>query len=153
MNMNVYELGEDLVVECIWEVFELVWFGWAVDTGLFYDSLEVLVEVKLMEEWIVFILWVVCGDLVWLDVDRLKVLIFDVCNSFFCLCWFWFNQIVVVEDVFFVLYEWDVCCLEGVGLQLGDEIVLFFDGFKFDDAMGLAACCLSDGFVIVVGVW
>ncbi|MBQ1166013.1 terminase, partial [Streptomyces sp. A73] len=34
-----------------------------------------------------------------------------------------------------------------------DELVLFFDGSKSDDATGLVGCRLSDGLVQTFGVW
>jgi hypothetical protein len=35
----------------------------------------------------------------------------------------------------------------------GDELVLFFDGSKSDDATGLIGCRISDGHLIQLGVW
>jgi phage terminase large subunit-like protein len=152
-NTNAYEPGEDSVAERTREAFESAQSGRAVDTGLFYDSLEAPAEAKLTEEWIVPTLRAVRGDSVWLDVDRLKASILDVRNPPSRSRRFWFNQIVAAEDAFLAPYEWDACRLEGAGLRPGDEIVLFFDGSKSDDATGLAACRMSDGFVTAVGVW
>ncbi|MGA5767436.1 terminase [Streptomyces pseudogriseolus] len=152
-NTNAYEPGEDSVAERTREAFESAGAGRAVDTGLFYDSLEAPAEAKLTEEWIVPTLRAVRGDSVWLDVDRLKASILDVRNPPSRSRRFWFNQIVAAEDAFLAPYEWDACRREDAGLQPGDEIVLFFDGSKSDDATGLAACRMSDGFVTAVGVW
>jgi hypothetical protein len=152
-NTNAYEPGEDSVAERTREAFESAESGRAVDTGLFYDSLEAPAEAKLTEAWIVPTLKAVRGDSVWLDIDRLKASILDVRNPPSRSRRFWFNQIVAAEDAFLAPYEWDACRLEGAGLQQGDEIVLFFDGSKSDDATGLAACRMSDGFVTALGVW
>lgn len=35
----------------------------------------------------------------------------------------------------------------------GEEVALFFDGSKSQDATALVGCCLSDGHVFTVGVW
>jgi phage terminase large subunit-like protein len=152
-NTNAYEPGEDSVAERTREAFESAEAGRVVDTGLFYDSLEAPAEAKLTEEWIVPTLKAVRGDSTWLDIERLKASILDVRNPPSRSRRFWFNQIVAAEDAFLAPYEWDACRREDAGLQPNDEIVLFFDGSKSDDATGLAACRMSDGFVTALGVW
>lgn len=152
-NTNAYEPGEDSVAERTREAFEAAEAGRAVDTGLFYDSLEAPAEAKLTEEWIVPTLKAVRGDSVWLDIDRLKASILDVRNPPSRSRRFWFNQIVAAEDAFLAPYEWDACRDETKALGTGDELVLFFDGSKSDDATGLTACRMSDGFVTALGVW
>lgn len=152
-NTNAYEPGEDSVAERTREAFESAESGRAVKTGLFYDSLEAPAEAKLTEAWIEPTLRAVRGDSTWLDIERLKASILDVRNPPSRSRRFWFNQIVAAEDAFLAPYEWDACRREGAGLQQGDEIVLFFDGSKSDDATGLAACRMSDGFVTALGVW
>ncbi|MFP8944707.1 terminase [Streptomyces fenghuangensis] len=152
-NTNAYEPGEDSVAERTREAFEAAEAGRAVDTGLFYDSLEAPAEAKLTEAWIVPTLKAVRGDSTWLDVDRLKASILDPRNPPSRSRRFWFNQIVAAEDAFLARYEWDACKREDVELQSGDELVLFFDGSKSDDATGLVGCRMSDGHVAAFGVW
>lgn len=152
-NTNAYEPGEDSVAERTREAFESAEAGRAAEVGLFYDSLEAPAEAKLTEEWIEPTLRAVRGDSVWLDLERLKASILDVRNPPSRSRRFWFNQITASEDAFLAPYEWNACPHEGVELQTGDEIVLFFDGSKSDDATGLVACRLSDGHVHTLGVW
>lgn len=152
-NTNAYEPGEDSVAERTREAFESAEAGRAAEVGLFYDSLEAPAEAKLTEAWIAPTLKAVRGDSVWLDIDRLKASILDVRNPPSRSRRFWFNQIVAAEDAFLAPYEWDACCRDGAGLEQGDEVVLFFDGSKSDDATGLVACRMSDGFVSALGVW
>nr|MBQ1167158.1 terminase [Streptomyces sp. A73] len=64
---------------------------------------------------------------------------------------FWFNQIIAAEDAFLARYEWDAHPHEGLDLVSRDELVLFFDGSKSDDATGLVGCRLSDGLVKTFG--
>ncbi|MBQ1163493.1 terminase, partial [Streptomyces sp. A73] len=71
-NPNAYEPGEDSVAERTREAFESTQSGRALDTGLFYVSLEAPAEALLTEEWIVPTLEAVRGDSTWLDIDRLK---------------------------------------------------------------------------------
>ncbi|MFG7940966.1 terminase [Streptomyces cacaoi] len=152
-NTNAYEPGEDSVAERTREAFESTEAGRAADTGLFYDSLEAPAEAKLTEEWIRPTLLAVRGDSTWLDVERLTASILDVRNPPSRSRRFWFNQIVAAEDAFLAPYEWDACCVEERGLVEGDEVVLFFDGSKSDDATGLVVCRMSDGHVVTLGVW
>lgn len=152
-NTNAYEPGEDSVAERTREAYESAEAGRSADTGLFYDSLEAPAEAKLTKEWIRPTLLAVRGDSVWLDVDRLEASILDVRNPPSRSRRFWFNQIVAAEDAFLARYEWDANPHEGLDLAEGDEIVLFFDGSKSDDATGLVGCRMSDGFVKTLGVW
>lgn len=150
---NAYEPGEDSVAERTREAFEAVEAGRAADTGLFYDSLEAPAEALLTREWIGPTLRAVRGDSTWLDIERLTSSILDVRNPPSRSRRFWFNQIVAAEDAFLARYEWDACPHEGIELQRGDELVLFFDGSKSDDATGLVGCRMSDGHVVTFGVW
>lgn len=152
-NTNAYEPGEDSVAERTREAFEATEAGRAADTGLFYDSLEAPSEALLVEEWIEPTLKAVRGDSTWLDIERLKASILDVRNPPSRSRRFWFNQITAAEDAFLARYEWDACPHEGIELADGDEVVLFFDGSKSDDATGLVACRLSDGHLQTLGVW
>lgn len=152
-NTNAYEPGEDSVAERTREAFESAEAGRAAHVGLFYDSLEAPAEAKLSEEWIEPTLRAVRGDSTWLDIERLKASILDVRNPPSRSRRFWFNQITASEDAFLAPYEWNACPHEGVELQPGDEIVVFFDGSKSDDATGLVACRLSDGHLQTLGVW
>lgn len=152
-NTNAFEPGEDSVAERTRDAYEAVEAGRAVDTGLFYDSLEAPPEAKLTEAWIVPTLRAVRGDSTWLDVERLKASILDVRNPPSRSRRFWYNQIAAAEDAWMARYEWDACKREDLTLADGDEVVLFFDGSKSDDATGLAACRMSDGLVSALGVW
>ncbi|MER7908298.1 terminase [Streptomyces sp. NPDC096068] len=152
-DTNAYEPGEDSVAERTREAFEATEAGRAADTGLFYDSLEAPKEALLTEEWIEPTLRAVRGDSVWLDIERLKASVLDVRNPPSRSRRFWFNQITAAEDAFLAPYEWDACPHEGIVLAGGDELVLFFDGSKSDDATGLVGCRLVDGLVVQLGVW
>ncbi|MFJ6073698.1 terminase [Streptomyces sp. NPDC093065] len=152
-DTNAYEPGEDSVAERTREAYEATEAGRAADVGLFYDSLEAPPEALLTEAWIEPTLRAVRGDSTWLDISRIKASILDVRNPPSRSRRFWFNQIVATEDAFLAVYEWDACPHEGIALEDGDQVVLFFDGSKSDDATGLVACRLSDGHVQTLGVW
>jgi hypothetical protein len=150
---NAFEPGEDSVAERTRDAYEATEAGRAVDTGLFYDTLEAPPEAKLTEAWIEPTLRAVRGDSTWLDIKRLQASILDPRNPPSRSRRFWYNQIVAAEDAWMARYEWDACKRDGLELADGDEIVMFFDGSKSDDATGLVACRMSDGLVSVLGVW
>ncbi|WP_331731720.1 phage terminase family protein (plasmid) [Streptomyces sp. NBC_01005] len=152
-NTNAFEPGEDSVAERTREAYEAAEAGHAADTGLFYDSLEAPPEARLTEAWIVPTLRAVRGDSTWLDIGRLKASILDVRNPPSRSRRFWYNQVTAAEDAWMAPYEWDACKREDLALEDSDEVVLFFDGSKSDDATGLAACRMSDGLVSTLGVW
>ena len=152
-DTNAFEPGEDSVAERTRDAYEAAEAGRVADTGLFYDTLEAPPEAKLTEAWIEPTLRAVRGDSTWLDIGRLKASILDVRNPPSRSRRFWYNQIAAAEDAWMARYEWDACKREDLALADGDEIVLFFDGSKSDDATGLAACRMSDGLVSALGVW
>ena len=150
---NAFEPGEDSVAERTRDAYEAMDAGRAVDTGLFYDSLEAPPEAKLTEAWIEPTLKAVRGDSVWLDIPSLRASILDVRNPPSRSQRFWYNRIAAAEDAWLARYEWDACKREDLALADGDEVVLFFDGSKSDDATGLCACRMADGMVSALGVW
>ncbi|MFJ5785333.1 terminase [Streptomyces hydrogenans] len=150
---NAFEPGEDSVAERTRDAFEAAEAGRAADTGLFYDSLEAPPEAQLTEAWIEPTLRAVRGDSTWLDIPRLKASILDIRNPPSRSRRFWYNQIDAAEDAWLARYEWDACKHEELQLADGEEVVMFFDGSKTDDATALVACRLSDGLVATLGVW
>jgi hypothetical protein len=150
---NAFEPGEDSVAEQTRDAYEAAEAGRAEDTGILYDSLEAPPEAKLTKPWLEKVLKAVRGDSDWLNIPRLVKSILDPRNPPSRSRRFWYNQIVAAEDAWLARYEWDACKREDLALADGDEIVLFFDGSKSDDATGLCACRMSDGLVSALGVW
>ncbi|MFE6815245.1 terminase [Streptomyces sp. NPDC057677] len=150
---NAFEPGEDSVAERTRDAYEAAEAGKAEDTGILYDSLEAPPEARLTKPWLAKVLEAVRGDSVWLNIPRLIQSILDPRNPPSRSRRFWYNQIVAAEDAWMARYEWDACKRDDLQLVDGDEIVLFFDGSKSDDATGLCACRVSDGFVTALGVW
>ena len=132
--------------------------------GLDPDDEEIIVRAYLAK-----VIAAVRGDSWWLDITRITNSILSRENPPSRSRRFWFNQVVASED------SWvdsqavdaareplavDIRKAEGDALRAGwglvsprDEIVLFGDGSKSDDATALVACRLSDGYVFTGGVW
>lgn len=150
---NAFEPGEDSVAEQTRDAYEAAEAGRAEDPGILYDSLEAPPEARLTKEWIPKVLEAVRGDSVWLNIPRIVKSILDPRNPPSRSQRFWYNRITAAEDSWLARYEWDACKREDLALVDRDEIVVFFDGSKSDDATGLAACRMSDGLVTTLGVW
>lgn len=150
---NAYQPGQDSVAERDRGAYEQIRAGRAVDVGLLYDSLEAGPETPLTAEGAREAVPAIRGDSTWLVVDRIVDAILDWTMPPSQSRRFWYNQITAAEDSWVTPQQWDANRVEGLTLNEGDQIVLFFDGSKSDDATGLEACRISDGAVFTIGVW
>lgn len=150
---NAYEPGGDSVAERDREAWEAAESGRAVESGLLYDSVEAPPRAPLTLQDAPAVVRSIRGDAKWLSEARIVKSIADPRNPPSRSRRFWYNQIVAAEDAWMAPYEWDACKREDLTLADGDELVLFFDGSKSDDATGLVGCRMSDGHVATFGVW
>lgn len=157
---NAFQPGQDSVAERTREAWELAEAGESLTDGILYDSLEAPPEAPLTAEAAPGVVLAIRGDSVWLDPDRMVAEILDTRNPPSQSRRFWYNQIVAAEDAWVDPIHFAACSAktlvnsgQSVGLVDGDEITLFFDGSKSDDATGLVACRVSDGHVATMGMW
>ncbi|MBM7280355.1 hypothetical protein JTZ10_21660 [Gordonia rubripertincta] len=156
---NAYRPGEDSVAERMRETYENAQAA-GINIGLMYDSLEAPPDAPLTLDAAPDVLEAVRGDAWWLDTgpdgEVLKS-IAKTSNSPSESRRKWFNQITATADAWVVPQDWDLCGpRQGEpkpSVDAGEQVVLFFDGSKSDDATALCGCRLSDGLVFVVGVW
>jgi len=150
---NAYRPGEDSVGERARE-------GWektqgedpeALDFGLLYDSLEAPPEAPLTAESAPSVVEAIRGDAIWLSIKRIVASILNPANSASESRRKWYNQITATEDARFDPLQVKACEVREK-LQPGDEIVLFGDGSKSDDATGLVGVRMSDGLTQVLHV-
>src|SRR5690606_13851997 len=129
--------------------------GLIPDVGLLYDSLEAPPEAPLEAEAVPDVIKAVRGDSVWLDDERISQEIMDTRNPPSRSRRFWYNQIVSAEDAWVDARDLSYCVVDEDVQHLypGDEIVMFLDCSKSDDATALVACRLDDGLVSVLGLW
>lgn len=145
---NAYRPGEDSVGEKARE-------GWestqgedadAYEYGLLYDSLEAPPEAPLTPEAAPSVVESIRGDATWLDTKRIVNSILNPSNSASESRRKWYNQITATADARF-----DPALIAQARSQdqlgEGDEVALFGDGSKSDDATGLVAVRMSDGLV------
>lgn len=126
----------------------------AMDFGLLYDSLEAPPEAPLTAEDAPDVVKSIAGDSTWLDTrpsGRVVKSILNPSNPASESRRKWYNQRRPVEDAW--LDPNQVRAAERIEwLQAGDQVVLFGDGSKSDDATGLVACRVSDGLAQVLHV-
>lgn len=150
---NAFMPGEDSVAERARDAWEDVQAGRTIDTGMLYDSLEAPPEAPLSADAAPIVVEKIRGDSTWLNVARIVQSVLDRRNPPSRSRRFWYNQIVAAEDAWTTPFEWDACESPGEEIALGEEITLFFDGSKSDDATGLVGCRISDGYVFTIGCW
>lgn len=63
------------------------------------------------------------------------------------------NWPTVAEDAWTTPADWALLADRARVLVDGEDVVLFFDGSKTQDATALVGCCVSDGHVFTVDVW
>lgn len=144
------------------EAFEVMSTGEYASTGLMYDALEAAPQAPLApdttDEEICDVLRTVRGDSVWLDLDTLVKSIRDVRNPPSRSRRFWYNQVHATEDAWVDPQEFarlgpDHLARGVRELVDGDQLAVFFDGSKSDDATALVGCRLDDGHVVTLGMW
>ncbi len=150
---NAYDPAEDSVAQRAREAFEAGESGTSQVSGIMYDSLEAPPDARLEKDFSAAVIEAVRGDSTWLDVDRIVQAILDPRNPPSRSRRFWYNQITATEDAWASPQDVDACAVTDVTVSPKDEIVLFFDGSKSDDATGIAGCRVSDGHVITLGMW
>lgn len=141
-----------------------------------YQGPEIPGDIKdmLTIRYIGRVLGAVRGGSWWLEIEALTNFILSSENSMSESRRFWYNQIVASEETWVdpaavkaaihpmarenrarAGHSAELALLE-CGWTLinpADQIVLFFDGSKSDDATALVGCRLSDGYCFLVGLW
>lgn len=160
---NAYRDGEDSVAQRVREA----WEGTQGDKnstdegakpryhdfGLLYDSIEASPDTRMDMATIPEVIEDIRGDSVWLSTDRIVKEIINPKNPVSESRRKWYNQSVAPEDAFVTAQEWDANRDTSLLLEEGDTICMFLDCSLNDDATGLVACRISDGFVKPLGMW
>lgn len=153
---NAYRPGEDSVGQRQREAWDDTQGddAKALDYGLLYDSLEAPPEAPLTAEAAPTVVEAVRGDSVWLDAaGRILKSILNPLNSPSESRRKWYNQVTAAEDAWTEPNEFDPLKDESVVVEAGEEIAMFLDCSKSDDATGLVGVRMSDGHVFTLGMW
>ena len=154
---NAYEPGQDSILERtrLTRDLALARPDEVEFDGIMYDSLEAHPKAKLTmrDDELDAVIASVRGDAVWLRTERIRKSMRDPKNTPSESRRKWFNQITAAEDSWADPQEWDDNADPTLKLAPGDEIAIFFDGSKSDDATVLVACRIADGALFVLGLW
>lgn len=152
---NAYDPGMDSLAERTRQAYELSVGDKPRNmlSGVMYDSLEAPPEAPLTAEDAPEVVRAVRGDAVWLNLDRIRKSILDPRNPPSRSRRFWYNQITANEESWIDPIKWDRQAAPELAFRDGEEIVMFFDGSKSDDATALVGCRVSDGFLQPLGLW
>lgn len=148
---NAYEPSEDSVAQRDREAWERI--GEA--GGILYDSLEAPANASLDPSTLPDVIRAIRGDATWLDIDGICAAVLDPRNPPSQSRRWWLNAIVAAEDAWIDPADFDLCRAgdDVAPMVAGDEVVLFLDCSKSDDATGLVAVRLGDGLVHVLDMW
>jgi hypothetical protein len=124
-----------------------------MDFGLLYDSLEAPPEAPLTPAAAPEVVRAIRGDSDWLDTKRIVKSIINPANPPSESRRKWYNQITAAEDAWTTRQDWDL--LKDTSIEVGesDEVVLFLDCSKNDDATALMGCRVSDAHRFTLGMW
>ncbi len=153
---NAYRPGEDSVGQQQREAWEESQGEDAktADFGLMYDSLEAPPEAALTKDDAPEVVEAVRGDSVWLDAKgRILNSILNPANSPAESRRKWYNQVVAAEDAWTEPLEFDPLKDTEKAVEPNEEVTLFLDCAKTDDATALVGCRMSDGHVFTVDMW
>lgn len=156
---NAYRPGEDSVGQRAREAYEST-LGTDdapaefVEFGVLYDSLEAPPDAPLTLAAAPSVVRAVRGDAVWLDAEgRIKKSIANPANTPSESRRKWYNQVTAAEDAWTEPNEFDPLKDPTQVVEPGEEVTLFLDCSKSDDATGIVGCRLSDGHVFTLGMW
>jgi hypothetical protein len=156
---NAYRPGEDSVGQRQREAYEATLGrdgepSEFEDFGLLYDSLEAPPNAPLTLDAAPSVVRSVRGDAVWLDAEgRIKKSIANPTNSPSESRRKWYNQITAAEDAWTEPAEIDPLKAPDLIVEPGEEVAMFLDCSKSDDATGLVGVRMSDGHVFTIGMW
>lgn len=160
MITNAYRPGEDSIAERVRLHQEKVWAGIARPSGWLYHAREAHPKAPLAPEWVPFIMERIIGDCWWWR-NKLHSLVTDIVDSASTDAAdtrrMFYSQIVSGEGAFFTKDEIDGALKPGCtgtvrDLQVGDEVVLGFDGSKTNDSTALVAIRISDRLIVPLEV-
>lgn len=156
---NAYVPGEDSVLERMRYAVDQFHLGLAMNPRILYDSLEAHPDAPFDPVWGPHIVRMCAGDSVaWVDYRSTAETFADSSIDEARERRMWYNRVVEPEDSVYSETDWDLVRAMGkVGnksdLQLGDEIVLGFDGGRKDDATALIAIRIRDRLIVPLAIW
>lgn len=152
---NAWVPGEDSVAEATWEAWTAQEEGRVrAETRVLYDAVIAPPELDLADRPALFAaLQQVYGDCPWVDPHVIVNRIHDPRSDPGDSRRKYLNRPTAATDAWITPWQWEACTAADVVVADGDEVVLFFDGSRSQDATALVGCRMSDGHLFLVGAW
>lgn len=151
---NAHRMGSDSVAERTFNAWQAQVSGRAMRQDILYDSIEADPSTRLhVEEELAAALRAAYSDAPWADLERLADEVLDPRTSPGDSIRFYLNGLAAAEDAWIDPRAFDSLADMDLALSDGEQIAMFLDCSKSEDATGLVASRLSDGAVFVLGVW
>ena len=151
---NAHQQGSDSVAERTFEAWQQQVAGKAKRRDILYDSVEADPATDLYDDsQRMRALEQAYSDAPWADLERLSDEILDPRTSVADSIRYYLNGLAAAEDAWVDPRNFDALARPDLFLADRDRIAMFLDCSKSEDATGLVAARLSDGFVATLGVW
>lgn len=151
---NAHEQGSDSVGERSYEAWQAQVSGRARRRDILYDSIEAPPSTVLHDEQSLRAgLRAAYADAPWADLDRLEDEVLDPGTPPADSIRFYLNGLAVAETAWVDPRAFDELARPDIVVADDEQIAMFLDCSKSDDATGLVACRISDGHVFTLGVW
>ena len=151
---NAHRMGMDSVAERTYLAWQAQVSGRTVKQDILYDSVEADPASRLhVPEELRAALAAAYSDAPWADLERLADEVLDPRTSPGDSIRYYLNGLAAAEDSWVDPRAFDSLADLELALSDGDQIAMFLDCSKSEDATGLVASRLSDGAVFVLGVW
>jgi hypothetical protein len=151
---NAHRQGDDSVAERSYGAWQAQVAGKAKRDDILYDSIEAPPATDLNDDKSRMAgLGAAYSDaLGWADLERTSDEILDWRTSVADSVRYYLNGLGAAEDAWIEPVNFDACA-DPQAVDDGEQIAMFLDCSKSEDATGLVGCRLSDGYVFVLGVW
>ncbi|MFF4779420.1 hypothetical protein ACFY05_42055 [Microtetraspora fusca] len=151
---NGHEEGEDSTAELSYKAWQAQVSGKAVRRDILYDSIEAPAGVNIYDERERRRgLAAAYSDAPWADLDRLEDEVLDPRTGVGQALRFYFNVIAANEEAWVEPRKFAAMAHPDVVVADREQIVVFLDCSKSNDATALVGCRISDGHVMTLGVW
>ena len=151
---NAHRMGMDSVAERTYNAWQAQVSGRTAKQDILYDSVEADPATRLhVPEELHAGLAAAYSDSPWADLERLADEVLDPRTSPGDSIRYYLNGLAAAEDSWIDPRAFDALADLEMSLEDGDQIAMFLDCSKSEDATGLVASRLSDGAVFVLGVW
>lgn len=151
---NAHEQGADSVGERSYDAWQKQVSGRARRQDILYDSIEAPPSVQLDDDASRMSgLRAAYADAPWSDLERLEDEVLDPETSVADSIRYYFNGLATAEMAWIEPRRFDELGRPDEVVADDEQIAMFLDCSKSDDATGLVGCRISDGHVFTLGVW